>query len=165
MRVKYHKYLWYVVRHKWFVAQECFKVGLFWRGIVHDIDKFLPDEFIPYAKHFFGPDRDIHTSRNKTGYYKPTNTGDPAFDYAWFLHTKRNKHHWQYWCIPEQGEGAIIPVVIPLKYVKEMICDWKGAAKAQHSKSTVQEWYEANKNKMILHHVTRGILEVLLHNK
>ena len=162
--IRYDKYLWYLLRHKWYVFVECCKMGMPIMGILHDWSKFRPSEFIPYAKHFFGPGRSIHTGRNKQGYYKPTNTGDPAFDRAWFWHAKRNKHHWQYWCVPEAGQEAI-PQDIPLKYIKEMVCDWHGAAKAQNSQSTVEEWYKANKNKMIMSIRTRETLESFLYNR
>ena len=51
---KYLKYLWYVIRHKWYVGIECFKKGLYWQGLVHDSSKLFPSEFIPYARYFYG---------------------------------------------------------------------------------------------------------------
>jgi len=56
---KYLQYLSYVLRHKWHVSLECFHHGLYWRGITHDLSKFLPDEFIPYARYFYGSYRSI----------------------------------------------------------------------------------------------------------
>ena len=50
----YYKYLQYVIKHKYYVMIECFKVGLYWRGLVHDMSKFRPSEFIPYARYFYG---------------------------------------------------------------------------------------------------------------
>jgi len=156
----YLKYLWYVLRHKWYVMIECFKVGLIWRGLVHDNSKFLPDEFFPYAKHFYGNKDGIKTGRNKTGYYKPYDTGDKAFDFAWLLHQKRNKHHWQWWILPRDEDGVMI-MEIPKKYILEMVCDWKGAGKAQGTPNTIA-WYEKNKDKMQLHPDTRMYVEELL---
>ena len=49
---RYIAYLKYVLRHKRYVAQERFREGMYWRAFVHDMSKFLPSEFIPYAKHF-----------------------------------------------------------------------------------------------------------------
>ena len=74
----YFKYLSYVLRHRWFVFIECCKLGIPWRGLVHDLSKFIPSEFIPYARYFYGREDTIR--RDKTGYYKPTDTGDKAFD-------------------------------------------------------------------------------------
>jgi len=52
--MKYLKYLKYILKHKWYVMIECFKNGLIWRGLMHDLSKFLPSEFIPYANFFYG---------------------------------------------------------------------------------------------------------------
>lgn len=94
--MKYFRYLNYVIRHKWFVFLECCKLGIPYLGIIHDWSKVLPSEFIPYARYFYGEKGDnIKKSRDKTGYYKPYDTGNSLFDFAWLLHQKRNKHHWQ----------------------------------------------------------------------
>ena len=157
----YLKYLWYVLRHKWFVMLECFKYGLIWQGITHDMSKFLPDEFFPYANHFYGKSKKgIKEGRDKTGYYKPYNTGDKAFDSAWFLHQKRNKHHWQWWLMPADNVGVIV-LVIPKVYMLEMICDWKGAGKAQGTPDTIA-WYKTNGHKMQLNSKTRKEIEDIL---
>lgn len=158
--VKYWKYLKYVLRHKWYVMIECFKEGMIWRGIIHDMSKFLPSEFKPYANFFYGKNADkIALERqNNKGYYKPTDTGDSAFDFAWLLHQKRNRHHWQWWLLPEDEVGTKV-LVMPAAYSKEMLCDWLGAGKAQGSKTSVIEWYETNKHKMQLHLYTRVYIE------
>ena len=51
----YWKYLKAVLKHKWFVFIECRKLGIPWLGVIHDLSKFLPSEFIPYARYFYGP--------------------------------------------------------------------------------------------------------------
>ena len=53
----YLKYLWYLIKHKWYVGKFCLEYGLYWKAIIHDWSKFLPSEFIPYARNFFGPER------------------------------------------------------------------------------------------------------------
>lgn len=43
MNVKGHlAYLWYVLRHKYFVFVECCRLGVPWRGLVHDLSKLSP---------------------------------------------------------------------------------------------------------------------------
>ena len=155
---KYIRYFNYVIRHKWYVFVECCKAGIIWQGLNHDLSKFLPDEFIPYAKHFYGGNNGISRSRDKTGYYKPTDTGDLAFDFAWLLHQKRNRHHWQWWVLPED-DGGVKVLNIPLRYRKEMLCDWRGAGKAQGHGDDIKSWYMGNKGKMQLHKRTRGWIE------
>lgn len=110
---KYFKYLWYLLKHKWYVMIECFRVGLYYQGIMHDMSKFLPREYIPYAKYFYGNDTDRK-----------------SFSIAWLKHQKINPHHWQYWILINDS-GTTDYLDIPDKYIKEMICDWVGAGKAQ----------------------------------
>ena len=43
--MKYIKYLRYLIIHKFWVFIYCCQYGLYWRGIIHDLSKFLPSEF------------------------------------------------------------------------------------------------------------------------
>ena len=99
--VKHLKYLCYVLKHKWFVIQECYKMGILWRGLTHDISKFYPSEWKPYADYFYGnyPSlNDVHgDQRNYVTKFKED--VDTSFNIAWLHHQKRNKHHWQYWLL------------------------------------------------------------------
>jgi len=162
---KYLKYLNYVIRYKWYVMLECFKMGLIWRGLKHDMSKLSLQEFIPYANFFHGKKKEKNI-RDKIGYYKPTDTGDPAFDFAWLLHQKKNDHHWQWWILPEDNGGEKILEMSPCA-LKEMLCDWCGASKAQgHGGwSGVIIWYAVNKEKMRFHPATRVSIEHFLRNK
>jgi hypothetical protein len=132
-------------------------LGIWWLGVLHDWSKFLPDEFLPYARHFYQPDGTKRQVRDQTGYYKPTDTGDAAFDFAWFLHQKRNKHHWQWWVLPEGSSGIkLLPILS--RYRREMLADWIGAGRAQGTPS-IQQWYLKNKDKLQFHATTREWVE------
>lgn len=50
------------------------------------------------------------------------------------------------------------PQPMPEVYCREMLADWRGAGKAQ-GKPKTWEWYEANKEKMQLHPLTRAFVE------
>ena len=147
---RHFAYLRYVLRHKWFVfvAGRRIKAPL-WRTIIHDWSKFLSSEWGPYAWTFYKEDG---TSR-----YIET----PEFNYAWNHHQKRNKHHWQYWLL-QMDRGDVIPLEMPTKYISEMVADWMGAGRAITGRWECQEWYEANKDKMILNYQTRIYVESLL---
>lgn len=150
------KYLWYIIRHKWFVLVEAVKLGIPWLGLVHDWSKFLPDEWFPYARYFYGP----QPERDPVGYsYKP---GDaPAFDLAWLRHIHRNKHHWQWWILREDDGGTkVLPM--PDRYRREMLADWRGTGRAQGYGDNTLEWYIKNKHKMQLHSKTRNWIEAVL---
>jgi hypothetical protein len=135
---------------------------------MHDISKLLPDEWFPYANYFYGAKHDITRGRDSTGYYKPTDTGDEAFDFAWLLHQKRNRHHWQWWILPEDNGGVkILEITEP--YFTEMLCDWIGAGRAQGRKSPkndplyeTRKWWAANRHKMQFHKKTKEKLNNLL---
>lgn len=150
----YLKYLRYVIRHKWFVFIECCKLGIPLLGIVHDWSKLLPSEFIPYARHFYGSGHDIKRGRDSTGYYKPTNTGDLAFDWAWFLHQKRNRHHWQWWVLPTGDPQQDDVLRMPLRYRKEMLADWRGAGRALGTPNT-RAWFYKHSGSLRLDGETR----------
>lgn len=159
----YFKYLSYVVRHKWYVFRECARHGLFWQGVVHDMSKFLPSEFIPYARHFYG-DKKSDVGESTTGYQKPEHTGDLDFDWAWELHKRRNPHHWENWhdtVISTTGAHIPYSIAMPTPIAMEMVCDWKGAGKATGHPDT-KAWYLAHKDGMVLHPVTRHFVEKLL---
>lgn len=126
---KYIKYFWYIVKHKWYVMIECFKRGLIWRGVAHDLSKFLPDEFIPYAKYFYGKklEKNCYNCNRNIGVqcsinYAGLGDGRQAitcsgfiakneyrFNIAWLKHIHRNPHHWQYWILlNDNGKGNLI---------------------------------------------------------
>lgn len=185
----YLKYLRYLVLHKWYVMVECFSFGLYWRGLVHDMSKFLPSEFIPYARYFYGvcsicgnkgrvwnnsvgdgwmPCPKCSKDGNKAGYFKPAVTGDSNFDFAWLLHQKRNRHHWQWWLLYEDC-GNVKTMPMSGEDIVEMVCDWVGAGKAQGKFSPaddryceVRKWYAENRSKIILDSFTRTLVEMVI---
>jgi len=140
--LKYLHYFWYVIRHKYYVLIECFKSGLIFRGLLHDLDKFKPKAFIAYARYFYG---------------ERTEKVKKEFSYQWLHHQKNNKHHWEYWvlvCSREKEQVLEMPTV----YAEEMLCDWKGAGKARGA-GPVLNWYLENRHKMKLHANTTKYLE------
>jgi hypothetical protein len=153
--MKYYKYLSYVLRHKYFVMRECFKMGLIWRGLIHDLSKLYPDEFFAYVEYFYGGGT-------------TTDALVISFDLAWLHHQKRNKHHWQWWVLREDDGGTKV-LEMPSEYLVEMVCDWVGAGRAMGYISPLEDpyletrkWYGTNKSKMQLHDSSRRIVEDLI---
>jgi len=152
--MKHLKYLGYVVRHRWFVFVECCKLGIPWRGLVHDLSKFLPSEWSPYAWSFNGPWK----YRDRPRWLVE------AFDRAWLLHQHRNPHHWQFWMLQNDKDGfRLLPM--PLVYILEMVADWRGAGRAQGHGDDLIPWYEKNKDKIMLNEHTRYTVEVLIYGE
>ena len=158
----YWKYLKYVLKHKWFVFIECCKLGIPLRGLLHDLSKFLPSEFIPYARYFYGTwmeESEWHGDKRNYVPWERTEMGiSEAFDLAWLKHQKRNKHHWQYWLL-QCDSGELKALDIPLKYQKEMLADWRGAGKAINGKDDTKSWYLKNKDNIIIHPEVREFIE------
>lgn len=153
----------YVLRHKWFVFLECCRLGIPWLGLIHDWSKFRLSEWLPYARFFHETDGTPRQRRDKTGYYRPSDTGDRAFDQAIFLHLgQRNKHHWQVWAMVD-SEAIMKVFPMPDRYRREMLADWRGAARAQGlPRDSVWGWWEQNSPKMKLHPETRSWIEANL---
>jgi hypothetical protein len=128
---------------------ECFKRGLYWQGITHDLSKYSIAEFLPSAKYFQGDRSAIDAEKEENEY-----------SLAWLNHKAKNKHHWQYWV--DFVDGFVISVPIPDKYVEEMFCDLIGASKAYSKNSFdkgeplryflahVDEWFIEEYSKLFL---------------
>ena len=43
-----------ITRHKWLVLKHCFRVGLYWQGLTHDLSKYSPVEFWTGARYYQG---------------------------------------------------------------------------------------------------------------
>ena len=112
----------------------------------HDESKSKSDEFDAYCNYFYPSEDNKKDSK--------------AFDYAWLLHQKRNPHHWQYWILI-RDEGELMAMDMPFEYVCEMLCDWSSFQYTRPG-STANNWYNKNKNKMILSDNTRKEVERLL---
>lgn len=100
-----------VNRHRRMVRKLCFKCGLYWRGLTHDLSKYSPVEFWNGVKYYTG-DKSPHVNeRKKIGYSK-----------AWIHHHNHNKHHAEYW--QDIGtDGRTRALRMPSLYFIEMICD------------------------------------------
>lgn len=154
------KYLWYVLRHKWFVFVECLKYGIPLLGLFHDLSKFSFAEWSPYVNYFYGykpTDKEVKLACSCGVYLKSTDEINDEFNTAWNHHQKRNKHHWQYWVLREDN-GKTIALPMPDRYRKELLADWRGCGKAL-GKPDTKQWYLHNRDKMVLHKDTRDWIE------
>lgn len=149
-----------VTKHKLYVMVECWRRRLFLLGITHDISKYLPCEFIPYARYSDGGRRKM---KDVSGYYKPY-TDDEKFNLALHHHVISNKHHWQYHVMNVE-DGDVVPFRIPDKYIVEMICDWIGAARMRDRYNTIdtaRNWYIINNGRIVIHEDSKKYIEEYL---
>ena len=161
----YLQYLKYVLVHKFFVFVAGLKTKTpIWLLIIHDWSKFLPDEFFPYADYF--NNKPIIEAFRLYGIAEAAPFGyftRERFNRAWLYHQRRNPHHWQYWYLMQDNDPNM-PIPMPEKYAREMVADWAGAGRAITGKWETLEWYEKNKEKILLRPETRYLVEGLLRN-
>lgn len=96
--MNYIAYLWYVIKHKWFVMLECFKRGLMWQGLIHDNSKFHPKEFFHYAETFYDKKGKKYDLRDSSGAFNAAE----VLGMSWMHHYVNNEHHWQHWVFVEE---------------------------------------------------------------
>ena len=75
-----------ITKHRHVVIYHCFKAGILWQGLRHDLSKYSPTEFREGAKFFLGDRSPTEAERREYGYSK-----------AWMHHKGRNRHHFEYW--------------------------------------------------------------------
>jgi hypothetical protein len=168
----YYKYLKYVLEHKKNVFIECMIASkeqwngtydkrnnrriareLFMHAFTHDLSKFSPKEFIPYAKYFSGKFKTTWEKLIQYGIYNKKNSKEyieEQFNKAWEHHYKHNKHHTEYW----------VGLNMPIKYIRFMVCDLK--AMSRKFGGTAQEYYLQNYCKWDITRETRYRLEIEL---
>ncbi len=148
--------------HKYLVARGCFAVGLYRQGILHDLSKYMPSEFLVGCKYYQGTMSPNNAERAKKGYSS-----------AWLHHKGRNKHHLEYWIdygAPEPGEEKVhkgmCGMKMPVRYVVEMYVDrvaaCKNYQKDAYNDGSPLAYYKKGRNHYMLHDDTRALLELLL---
>ena len=75
-----------ITRHRHMVLRHCIKAGIPLQGLLHDLSKFTPTEFIPGMLYWQGTRSPNEKERELFGYSE-----------AWMHHKGRNKHHFEYW--------------------------------------------------------------------
>ncbi|MCD8241488.1 MAG: DUF5662 family protein, partial [Lachnospiraceae bacterium] len=107
-----------ITKHQLMVARHCFRVGMYWQGLTHDLSKYSPSEFWQGCRYY-------------QGFCSPNNAERMAKGYssAWLHHKGRNKHHYEYWTDYNMETHRMDGVKMPLKYVNEMIMDRIAASK------------------------------------
>ena len=147
-----------ITKHKLMVMHYCFRIGLYKQGLLHDLSKYTPSEFLVGCKYYQGDVSPNNAEREDRGYSS-----------AWLHHKGRNKHHYEYWIdySVTPGEG-MVGLKMPLRYVVEMFMDRIAASKTYQGEAYRNwhplEYYEkgaARLGKMI-HPDTAKLLHELL---
>jgi len=141
-----------VTKHRNAVIRHCFKAGIPLQGLKHDLSKYSYDEFVNGVKFYQGT-RSPHEAERETY----------GFSYAWLHHKGRNKHHFEYWVDYSHVTKKMIPVKMPIKYVKEMFCDRIAASKIymkeKYTDSSPLEYFLRAKANRFIDPETSDLLE------
>ena len=147
-----------ITEHRLLVMKYCFKVGLYYQGLTHDLSKYSPSEFWVGAKYYQGNRSPNNAEREDIGYSS-----------SWLHHKGRNKHHYEYWVDysvhPEKGP-VTVPVQMPLKYTIEMLMDRIAAAKVYYKDDyrddTPLLYFARSMERIEMHENTKRLLFGLL---
>ena len=141
-----------ITKHRHKVIYHCFKTGIGWQGLFHDLSKYSPTEFIPGAKYYLGTRSPNERERELFGY-----------SLAWMHHKGRNKHHFEYWVDINPTTKRYDPVPMPLRYVTEMFCDRVAACKIYRGKNyadnSALDYFIRGNARTKMHPETADILE------
>ena len=121
---KFWGHLSTITKHRTLVMIHCFKVGLYWRGLTHDLSKYSPTEFLVGVRYYQG-NRSPNTAERE----------DKGVSTAWMHHKGRNKHHFEYWTDLQIGTRQYVPVPMPTEYLVEMCMDRIAACKTYNGAS------------------------------
>ena len=130
--------------HKWLVFVHCCKAGIYKQGILHDLSKYQPLEFLLGVKYYQGDRSPNNAEREDKGYTS-----------AWLHHKGRNKHHFEYW--EDISKTQRFPVFLPYQYIVEAVCDKIAAGMVYNGKDWNQKepfeyWTNIEKPGPVLKH-------------
>ncbi len=105
-----------ITRHRLIVMAGCFRVGLYWQGLTHDLSKYTPTEFLQGMRFYQGVRSPNAAEREKKGYSE-----------AWMHHKGRNRHHYEYWTDMNMTTRVYEAVPMPRRYLVEQVMDRRAA--------------------------------------
>ncbi|MBP3628543.1 MAG: catalase [Anaerotignum sp.] len=157
MKIKEHFQT--ITYHRQLVMKYCFRVGLYWQGLTHDLSKYSPTEFLVGAKYYQGDRSPNNAEKEAKGYSS-----------SWLHHKGRNKHHFEYWMdytMPGTSDQLLEGVKMPVRYVVEMFMDRIAACKVYqkdaYTDASPLEYHERSKRvKQIMHPETIALIEKLM---
>lgn len=154
--MKWLEHLKTINKHKWEVMKNCFAVGLYKQGLLHDLSKYSWTEFSMGAKYYQGNRSPNDAEREDKGYTT-----------SWLHHKGRNKHHLEYWIdySIDKSKG-IVGMPMPKEYIIEMFCDRIAACKIYNKENYNDrqplDYYMRGRASKLLHDETRATLEKYL---
>lgn len=144
-----------ITRHRWLVREGCFRIGLYWQGLTHDLSKYSPTEFLTGAKYYQGVRSPNAAEREEKGYSE-----------AWMHHKGRNRHHYEYWTDMNKVTRRYEAIPMPRKYLAEMVMDRRAACMVyegeKYHPSSALEYFLRSRERLLMHPQTMRELEYIL---
>lgn len=144
-----------ITHHRHLVMAGCFRVGLVWQGLTHDLSKYSPTEFLVGAKYYQGTRSPNAAEREIKGYSE-----------AWIHHKGRNRHHYEYWTDMSRETRQYEAVPMPRKYLVEMVMDRRAACMVYQGKNytdgSALAYFDGSREKHLMHPQTQKELGYLL---
>ena len=144
-----------ITYHRWLVRQGCFRVGLYWQGLTHDLSKYSPTEFWVGARLYQGNRSPNAAEREEKGYSE-----------AWMHHKGRNRHHYEYWTDMSRATRRYESVEMPRKYLAEMVMDRIAACRvyqgSAYTDGSALTYLMGSMERNLMHPATRQQLEYIL---
>ena len=150
--MKIIKHFFTITHHRHLVMKYCFKVGIGFQGLFHDLSKYSFKEFFVSAKYYKGDKSPTEYEREEKGYSE-----------AWMHHKGRNKHHFEYWTDLDKEKMKYVAYPMPIRYVKEMFCDRIAASKTylkdKYTNESPYDYFMTHCGRYNMNEKTREILE------
>ncbi len=144
-----------ITRHRHEVIKNCFRAGIGFQGLFHDLSKYSPEEFLQGVRYYQGDRSPNERERELFGYSR-----------AWLHHKGHNRHHYEYWTDYNPVTKRLEGVEMPPKYFAEMVCDRIAASKIYAGKnytdSSPLEYFKRGKQRMLISEETYRELEKVL---
>ena len=147
-----------ITEHRWLVRKHCFRLGLWWQGLTHDLSKYSPTEFWRGAKYYLGDRSPNDAERRATGR-----------SVSWLHHKGRNRHHFEYWVdyqVDSEGKVTFSGGKMPIRYVAEMFCDRIAACQTyqrdKYTDASAYDYYMKSRDHIMIHPETGAEIEEML---
>ena len=85
--IKWLGHLHTITKHRNQVIRNGWHCGIFLHCLRHDLSKYGPTEFLKSAHYYAGDHSPVYEQRK----------AEHCFSSVCQHHTRRNKHHWEYW--------------------------------------------------------------------
>lgn len=153
--MKLWKHFATITHHRHLVLQGCFRVGLYWQGLTHDLSKYMPAEFLTGVHYYQGTRSPNAAEREEKGYSE-----------AWMHHKGRNRHHWEYWTDLNPATRRYDAVPMPRRYLVEMVMDRRAACmtyeKDAYTDGSALAYFLRSRERSLMHPDTQRQLAYIL---